>query len=63
MNKVDIWIHIYEMSGPLLVRVSQNTGSLAIATDVADSMPLNGYVRLDQYSVPLFVSFTDPNNV
>jgi hypothetical protein len=61
-NKVDIWIHIYEKSGPLLVTVTQNTGSLAIATDVADAMPLNGYVRLDQYSPALLETYSDPNN-
>ena len=61
-NKVDIWIKSFPFHGKPLIQVSQSEGSFSISSVMQDSIPLEGYTRLDAYSNTLTRVYRNPNN-
>ena len=62
-NYVDIWYESLPWTGPLLLKVTQITGGFTISTEVADAMPLDGYVKLDMFLNNLTTIYKNPYNV
>ena len=60
---VDIWYESHPWTGPILLKVTQVTGSFTISNQVADSMPLNGYVKLDMFANTLTSIYKNPYNI